>query len=463
MAIQDIFGQPLKAVNVGLESFAGSLRDQGVEVIHVDWRPPLEGYVAITHTPDGVDIDAANAEAVARIRSGRPLLVGMGIARDVIPGLGERMILHAGPPITWDRMCGPQRGAVMGAAVYEGWASSYEEAAAMAAAGEFTFAPCHHFHAVGPMAGIVSPSMPVFIVRNETFGNTTYSTQNEGLGRVLRYGAYGDEVLARLKWMETTLYPALKAVLKATGPIDLRSLLAQALHMGDEGHNRNRAGTSLLIRQLAPTLIERATKKVAVEVLKFIDGNDHFFLNLSMAAVKAMLEPAEGIAGSSILTVMARNGTDFGIRVAGMPGQWFTAPAPIVQGLWLPGFSEKDANPDIGDSAITETGGVGGFAMAAAPAIVRFVGGTSALALQVTQEMYEITAGEHEFFTVPALNFRGTPLGIDVRKVMATGILPFINTGIAHKEPGVGMVGAGLVRAPRPCFEAAFKAIANGE
>lgn len=461
MAIQDLFGQPLKAVNVGLESFADSLHDQGVKTIHVDWRPPLEGYVPITHTPDGADIDAANTEAVARIRSGRPLLVGMGIARDVIPGLGERMILHAGPPITWERMCGPTRGAVMGAAVYEGWAASYEEAAAMAAAGAFDFAPCHHFHAVGPMAGIVSPSMPVFVVRNETFGNTTYSTQNEGLGRVLRYGAYGDEVLARLKWMEKTLYPALKAVLKATGPIDLRSLLAQALHMGDEGHNRNRAATSLLIRQIAPALIETSTKKVAVEVLKFIDSNDHFFLNLSMAAAKAMLEPAEGIAGSTIVTVMARNGTDFGIRVAGMPEQWFTAPAPIVQGLWLPGFSEKDANPDIGDSAITETGGVGGFAMAAAPAIVRFVGGTSALALQVTQEMYEITAGEHEFFTVPALNFRGTPLGIDVRKVMATGMLPFINTGIAHKEPGVGMVGAGLVRAPRQCFEAAFKRIAK--
>ncbi len=459
MAIQDLFGQPLKAVNVGLESFAESLRDQGVAAVHVDWRPPLEGYVAITHTPAGVDIDAANADAVARIRSGRPLLVGMGVARDVIPGLGERMLLHAGPPVTWERMCGPTRGAIMGAAVYEGWATSYEEAAEMAAAGEFTFAPCHHYHAVGPMAGIVSPSMPVFIVRNETFGNLAYSTQNEGLGRVLRYGAYGDEVLVRLKWMETTLYPALKAVIKATGPIDLRSILAQALHMGDEGHNRNRAATSLLIRQIALALIGTATKKVAAEVLKFIDSNDHFFLNLSMAAMKAMLEPAEGTAGSTIVTVMARNGTDFGIRMAGMPEQWFTAPAPMVQGLWLPGFSEKDANPDIGDSAITETGGVGGFAMAAAPAIVRFVGGTSALALQVTQEMYQITAGEHEFFTVPALNFRGTPLGIDVRKVMATGILPFINTGIAHKEPGVGMVGAGLVRAPRQCFEKAFKRI----
>ncbi len=464
MAIQDLFGKPLKAINVGLEAFAASLETQAVDVIRVDWRPPLENYRPLTATVGGEDIDTVNAEAVTRIRAGRPLLVGMGVARDVIPDFGERMILHAGPPITWERMCGPQRGAVMGAAVYEGWAKSYEEAAAMAAAGEFTFVPCHHHHTVGPMAGIVSPSMPVFIVRNETHGNLAYSTQNEGLGRVLRYGAYSDEVLARLKWMETTLYPALTAAIKATGPIDLRSLIAQALHMGDEGHNRNRAATSLLIRQLAPALLQpRITKAVAEEVLRFIDGNDHFFLNLSMAAMKAMLEPAEGLAGCTLVTVMARNGTDFGIRVAGLPGQWFTAPAPIVQGLWLPGFSEKDANPDIGDSAITETGGIGGFAMAAAPAIVRFVGGTAALALEVTQEMYQITAGEHEFFTVPALDFRGTPLGIDVRKVMQTGILPFINTGIAHKEPGVGMVGAGLVRAPRECFEEAFKQMANSE
>ena len=373
------------------------------------------------------------------------------------------MILHAGPPISWERMCGPTRGAIMGAAVYEGWAEDYEQAAAMAAAGEFTFDPCHHHHTVGPMAGIVSPSMPVFIVKNETFGNLTYGTQNEGLGRVLRYGAYGDDVLERLKWMEETLYPALKAALKATGPIDLRSIIAQALHMGDEVHNRNRAATSLFIRQIAPALIETSTKKVSAEVLKFIDSNDHFFLNLSMAAIKAMLEPAEGIEGCTLVTVMARNGTDFGIRVASMPEQWFTAPAPVVQGLWLPGYTADDANPDIGDSSITETGGLGGFAMAAAPAIVRFVGGTSSLALNVTQEMYQITAGEHEQFTVPALNFRGTPLGIDVRKVMATGILPFINTGIAHKKPGVGMVGAGLVRAPRQCFEEAFKRLAKGE
>jgi hypothetical protein len=369
------------------------------------------------------------------------------------------MILHAGPPVTWDRMCGPQRGAVMGAAVYEGWAATYEEAAELAAAGEIAFDPCHHHHTVGPMAGIVSPSMPVFIVENETHGNLAYGTQNEGLGRVLRYGAYGDDVLERLQWMDATLYPALKATLNATGPIDLRSIIAQALHMGDEVHNRNRAATSLFLRQIAPAMIPATTKQVAEEVLRFIDGNDHFFLNLSMAAIKSMLEPAEGLEGCTLVTVMARNGTDFGIRVAGLPERWFTAPAPIVDGLWLPGYTADDANPDIGDSSITETGGCGGFAMAAAPAIVRFVGGTASLALRVTQEMYQITAGEHEAFTVPVLNFRGTPLGIDVRKVMRSGILPFINTGIAHKEPGVGMVGAGLVRAPRACFEAAFAAL----
>ncbi|MEA3308844.1 MAG: DUF1116 domain-containing protein [Chloroflexota bacterium] len=459
MAIQELFGQPLKAVNVGLESFTESLHDQGTEAVQVDWRPPLEGYVELTQTKDGVDVDEANAKVLERIRTGRPLLVGMGIAKDTIPGMGERMILHAGPPIEWERMCGPTRGAVMGAAVYEGWAESYAEAAEMAAAGEFEFSPCHHHHTVGPMAGIVSPSMPVFKIKNETFGNMTYATQNEGLGKVLRYGGYGDDVLKHLKWMETDLYPALVKALEVTGPIDLRSIIAQALHMGDEVHNRNRAATSLLIRQLAPALVETSDKEIVVAVLKFIDSNDHFFLNLSMPALKAMLAAAEGIAGSTVVTVMARNGTDFGIRLASMPDRWFTAPAPMVDGLWLPGYTEDDANPDIGDSSIAETGGCGGFAMAAAPAIVRFVGGTSALALSVTQEMYELTVGEHKFFTVPVLNFRGTPLGIDVRKVMASGVTPFINTGIAHKKPGIGMVGAGLVRAPKKCFVEAFAAL----
>jgi len=456
--IQDLFGKPLRVVNVGLRSFAASLEEQGVPVVHVDWRPPLAPRLQFTR--EGVDVEAANAEAVARIMQGRPVLVGMGIAREVIPGYHDRLILHAGPPITWERMCGPQRGAVMGALVYEGLAKDEQEAAELAASGEIEFAPCHHYHAVGPMAGIISPSMPVFIVRNETFGNLAYATQNEGLGRVLRYGAYGPDVYERLRWMEEVLYPTLKAAIESIeGGIDLRALISQALHMGDECHNRNRAGTSLFLRAVTPAVIRTCPdRERAAQVFEFIERNDHFFLNLSMPAGKAMLEPAEGIVGSTILTVMARNGTDFGIRMAGEPDRWFVAPAGRVRGLYLPGFTEEDANPDIGDSTITETAGFGGFAMAAAPAIARFVGGTPQDAIEATLEMYEICYAEHEHFTIPALGFRGTPLGIDVRRVAETGILPRLNTGIAHREPGIGMVGAGVLRAPQKCFAEAFEA-----
>ena len=457
--VQDLFGKPLHVVNVGLRSFTESLEEQGVPAVQVDWKPPLAP--KLLFTSKGVDIEAANTEAVNRIMQGRPMLVGMGIAREVIPGYHDRLILHAGPPITWERMCGPQRGAVMGALVYEGLAKDEQEAAELAASGEIEFAPCHHYHAVGPMAGIISPSMPVFIVKNETFGNVAYATQNEGLGRVLRYGAFGPDVYERLRWMEKVLYPTLKAAIESIeGGIDLRALISQALHMGDECHNRNRAGTSLFLRAITPAIIRTCPdRERAAQVFEFIDKNDHFFLNLSMPAGKAMTEAAEGIEGSTIVTVMARNGTDFGIRLAGMPDRWFVAPAGKVKGLYLPGFSEEDANPDIGDSTITETAGFGGFAMAAAPAIARFVGGTPQDALEATLEMYEICYTEHEHFTIPALNFRGTPLGIDVRRIAETGILPRLNTGIAHKEPGIGMVGAGVLRAPEKCFMEAFEAV----
>lgn len=455
----NIFGKELVVLNIGLMSMAESVREQGVRVIDLDWRPPREGVPHLLQTREGIDMDAANQEVVERIQRGQAVLCGMGIARDVIPGMHDHMILHAGPPITWERMCGPQRGAVMGALIYEGFASDEEEAARMAASGAFEFDPCHHHHAVGPMAGVISPSMPVFIIENKTFGNQAYCTQNEGLGKVLRYGGMGEEVTARLKWMETDLYPTLDRALQTLrNDIDIKSIIAQALHMGDECHNRNRAATSLFLRAIAPALARtNLDNEVLAKVIEFIDRNDHFFLNLSMPTGKALLEPAEGVAGSTIVTTMARNGTDFGIRLASAHDRWFTAPAGKVQGLYFPQFSEKDANPDIGDSTITETAGYGGMAMAAAPAIVQFVGGSPQLANQTTLEMYEITFCEHSNFTIPALNFRGTPLGIDVRRVMETGILPQINTGIAHKDPGVGMVGAGILRAPEKCFRDAFE------
>jgi len=461
--INDIFGKDLTVLNVGLTSMAKSVSDQGVKVIDLDWQPPKDGIRRLRQTKSGVSMDAANQEVVSRIKRGQAVLVGMGIARDVIPGMHDRMILHAGPPIEWERMCGPTRGAVMGALIYEGFVQAEDEARQLAESGAIEFSPCHHHHAVGPMAGVVSPSMPVWILENKTFGNRTYCTLNEGLGKVLRYGGMGPEVYARLKWMETDLYPTLDRALQTLpNGIDIKSLIAQALHMGDECHNRNRAATSLFLRAIGPALARtNKDNEVLAKVIEFIDRNDHFFLNLSMPAGKAMLEAAEGVEGSTIVTVMARNGTDFGIRLASMPERWFTAPAGQVQGLYFPQYTEKDANPDIGDSTITETAGYGGTAMAAAPAITQFVGGTPQMAMQNTLEMYEITFSEHENFTIPALNFRGTPLGIDVRKVMETGILPQINTGIAHKDPGVGMVGAGILRAPEKCFKDAFEALQN--
>ena len=406
-----------------------------------------------------ISIERANKEAIERIQKSQPTLVGLDIAGNVVPGMKKKMILHAGPPITWDRMCGPLKGAIIGGLIYEGLAKNEEEAIELAASGEIEFSPWHHHNGVGPMAGVATYSMPVFIVENTTYGNKAYCTMNEGLGKVLRYGAYDDEVITRLKWMEEELYPVLRDTIKLSGPINLKNLIAQALQMGDECHNRNKAGTSLFIREIAPYLVETDySEEVKSRVLKFIHGNDHFFLNLSMPSGKATTQAAEWIEGSTIVTVMARNGTDFGIRVSGLPDQWFVGPALKVKGLLFPGFTEEDANPDIGDSTITETAGFGGFAMASAPAIVQFVGGTPKDAMNFTLKMYEITVAENDTYKIPYLNFRGTPTGIDIRKVIEKGILPQINTGIAHKKAGIGQVGAGLVNPPENVFEDALRA-----
>lgn len=453
----------LKVVNLGVQAFADDLMQQGIEVANVSWRPPLDIDPSISKklSEKQGKIAEANQKALKIIQDGKPILVGMGLAIDTIPGMHKDLILHAGPPITWDRMCGPMRGAVIGAMLYEGRANSPEEAEALASSRAIEYAPCHEHNAVGPMAGIISPSMPVFIVQNESFGNFAYATQNEGLGKVLRYGAFSSEVIEKLHWMDRVLYPVLKRAIEFIGQIDLQSLIAQALHMGDEVHNRNRAGTSLLIRQLAPAILKTMQDvQDSSRVLDFINGNDHFFLNLSMPAAKAILDAARDIPDSSLLMVMARNGTDFGIQLSGTGSTWYTGTALVPDALYFPGYSKQDANPDIGDSAITETAGWGGFAIAAAPAIVQFVGGTASDALDYTLSMYEISCGESHKYQIPALDFRGTPLGIDVLKVIERNLTPVIDTGVAHREPGIGQVGAGVVKAPMEPFLKAYNALA---
>jgi hypothetical protein len=410
----------------------------------------------------GQRIDAANAMATERLMDSQPVLIDVAPAAEAIPGMTPTTILHAGPPIPWERMCGPVRGAVIGALIYEGQAATPEEAEQLAISGAVRFDPCHHHQAVGPMAGVVSPSMPVWVVLNKTFGNYAFCTLNEGLGKVLRFGAYSREVIDRLKWMDHVLGPGLARALEEAGGINLKNIIAQALQMGDECHNRNIAASHIILKELLPHLLGSDLERSVVrEITDFMVGNVHFFLNLSMAACKVTADTIAGLKDCSVVNLMARNGTDFGLQVAGLGDQWFTAPAGIPQGLYFPGYAESDANPDLGDSTITETVGLGGFAMASAPAIVKFVGGTPADALGTTRQMYEICVARHRDLQMPALDYMGVPLGIDIRRVVETGLAPVINTGIAHREAGLGQVGAGILRAPMEPFEEALVAFGD--
>ncbi len=410
-----------------------------------------------------IDIDQANRTAVERMMAARPILRRVAPAHEVISALNGRVLLHAGPPITWERTAGPLRGAMIGACLYEGWAQSAAEAEALLQSGAVRWEPCHHHGAVGPMAGVTSPSMQVYVIENVTHGNFAYSNLNEGYGKVLRYGAYSPEVLAKLRWMNDVMGPLLAKALERSGDgLDVRALLAESLHMGDEGHNRNKAGSLLYTTKLAPWIVASAPDaQTAADVLKFLGDNALSVLNPVMAACKAMADAAHGVEGSTLMTTMARNGTDLGIRVSGLGDRWFTGPAGVPDGLYFPGFTAADANRDIGDSTITETAGIGAFAMAAAPAIVTFVSGTPQDAINATLEMYEITVAEHSAFTIPTIGFRGTPTGVDIRRVVELGITPRINTGIAHRDAGVGQVGAGLVRPPLSVFEDALLAFAD--
>ncbi|MDD3401138.1 MAG: DUF1116 domain-containing protein [Eubacteriales bacterium] len=468
--LNELFNKELHIVNFGIESFYHDLKGQKEPAVHVDWKPvaggnkEAAGNLRKLKNPAIYEkIQEANKEALRRILAAQPTLVGLGIAGEVIPGMTKDTILHAGPPITWDRMCGPMKGAVMGGLILEGQAKDLKEAEALAASGKIKFDPCHMHNAVGPMAGVVTYSMPVWIIENKAFGNRAYCTLNEGLGKVLRFGACDQEVFTRLHWMRDVLYPVLKAGMEIKGEIDLKTMIAQVLQMGDEAHNRNKAGTSLMFRELTPAILATdLPNQQKIDALNFINNNDHTFLNISMPACKCTMDPIFDIPYCSIVATMNRNGTDFGIRIAGLgKDQWFAATAEYVQGLYFPGFTEQDAARDLGDSCITETTGIGGFCMAAAPAIVQFVGGQVSDALNYSKTMYEITVGEGQAYKIPALDFRGSPTGIDMLKVIETGIRPIINTGIAHKDYGVGQVGAGIVNPPEDCFIQALKAFAD--
>jgi hypothetical protein len=453
----------LRVINAGLPLIVEGV--PAARVTQLDWRPPAFGDAEVARLAlalDSPETAEANARAIAAVHAVRPQLTRIRPAREVVPGIAEgRTLLHAGPPIEWERMCGPMRGALVGAALVEGWAQEPEQAEAMLGSGEIAVDPCHHHGAVGPMAGVVAPTMPVLVPTDPRAGRVAFASLNEGLGKVLRFGAFDEEVIARLGWMRDVLGPVLDRALEAYGPIDVTSLIGQALSMGDEGHNRNVAATSLLTRRLAPTIAALEPGSQAIAVLEFLAGNDHFALNISMASAKLSMDIALGVENSTLVTAMARNGVEFGLRVAGTGDEWFTTPVGPADGLFFPGYGPEDANPDLGDSAITETLGLGGFAMAASPAITRFVGGNPDDAIAATRSMRRITMGPHPAYPLPPMNFAGSPSGIDVLKVLDTGVLPLINTGIAHKKAGVGQIGAGIVTAPPEVFLSAARSLAG--
>lgn len=454
----------LNVLNIGLDLFIKAFKDTATPYMNVNWQPPnISGDTLekLDLLKDSAKVQKANEEAFNRLNASQPVLIDVTQAKDVIKGLNKHKLLHAGPPISWDRMCGPVKGAILGACIYEGWVKDIDEAEKLCSAGKIEFEPCHHHNAVGPMAGVLSPSMYVWVIENKTFGNHAFCSLNEGLGKVLRFGAYDNEVIEHLKWMESVLGPALKAALsKSDNGINISNITAQALQMGDECHNRNLAATGILLKELTKLLLKAIDDKdLILEIIQFIDFNPHFFLNPSMAACKAIADTIIGLENSTIISAIARNGTDIGIRVAGCGEKWFTAHAGIPIGLFFAGFTQEDSNPDLGDSTISEVAGIGGFAMASAPAIVKFVGGTPADAIKYTKEMMSITHGPNKKYQIPSMNFIGTPTGIDIIKILDTGTLPIINTGIAHKKPGIGQIGAGILRAPINCFIKALKEI----
>lgn len=460
----------IRVAAIGVEAFDRAFDETGTPYIHLDWRPPASGNTDLVESLFRLEtscidengeslVEKANAEALNRMKAAQPVLKRVRPAHEVIPGMTKKSIYHAGPPIAWDKMCGPMRGAYIGALKYEGLASTDEEAEKLMASGEITYGPNHANGCVGPMTGMISYSMPLFEVENEAFGNKGYCTINEGIGKVMRFGANGPEVIERLRWMETVLAPALDKALVACGGVNLKNIIAQSLAMGDEMHQRNVAASLNLFKALSGDIINAVQgNPQASAIVEFLTKkNDQFFLNLAMAAGKAIMDPVRNIPYCTVVTAMSRNGVDFGINVSCLGDEWYTAPCLTPQALYFPGFSEEDANPDMGDSAIVECYGIGGFAMGSAPAVVRFVGaGGLADAVRYTETMGKITVGPNPDLSMPNLDFSGVPAGVDIRKVVDTGILPVINTGVAHRLPGVGQVGAGIVNPPMDIMVAAL-------
>ena len=467
-SLQDLLNSKPRIINIGLQSFTDSIVEYGGKAVQYDWKPIAGGNKRLIKILNRLakieEIEIANNKVINEMKNSQPFLMDVVPAKSVIEILNDKVLLHAGPPIEFENMTGPMQGSCIGAVLFEEWAKDEKSALELLESGAVKFSPCHHVNAVGPMGGITSGNMPVLVVENKLDGSVGYCIMNEGIGKVLRFGAYSEEVVNRLKWMRDVLGPVLsKALKKSEEGLNLNVIIAKAITMGDEFHQRNIAATLNFLKEITPLIVELdIDEKEKYSVIKFLADTDQFFLNIMMAAGKSIVDCARKVTSGTVVTTMTRNGRDFGVRISGMGDEWFTAPVNTPKGLYFTGYSEEDGNPDIGDSAITETVGVGAMAMIAAPGVTRFVGaGGFEDALRVSNDMDKISISNNSNWSIPTWDFKGTCLGIDARKVVETGITPLINTGIAHKKAGLGQVGAGTVNAPLACFEKAIEAYAK--
>lgn len=463
-AINKFISKKPKLINIGLRSFSKVARDFDCDAVQFDWTPPADGNIELIKVLQFLrknEINEANRAVINKVIAAQPILIDVQLAMNLIRELNNgKVLLHAGPPIRYENMPDPMKGSCVGAVLFEGWAEEEKEARRLLENGEISFIPCHHVNAVGPMGGITSAHMPLFVVENSIEGNRAYCSMNEGIGKVLRFGAYSEEVIRRLRWMRDVLGPILGLAMRSfDGGLNLNPLIAKAISMGDEFHQRNIAASLVFLKEISPIIVDLdISKSDKYEVIKFLAETDQFFLNIMMTAAKAVMDGARKIREGTVVTAMCRNGENFGIRISGMGDEWFTAPVNTPHGLYFTGYDDEDASPDMGDSAITETYGVGGMAMIAAPAVTRFVGaGGYEDALRISNQMEEITIDHNPNFTIPSWNFKGICLGIDARLVVEKGITPIINTGIAHKVAGYGQIGAGTVQPPIECFSKAVQ------
>jgi hypothetical protein len=450
----------IAVINIGLPLFADAVRDQGRPVQQLDWRIPAGGDAGVVaalerlYSSRSESIDRANAEVLRRLDQGVPMLIGVATAGDVMAGLADRTLLHCGPPITWDAVCDPLRRSMRAATVAEGWAADVAQADRLLRDGEVRLAPAIDHGAVVPMATAMGPSTPVFVVENRQGGTRAYAPFNQGPGETAWFGRETPAAIARLEFLRDVAGPMLREAVNAAGPIDLLALAAQGVQMGDDIHMRTQGTTSLLIRNLLPHLAALPDAG-RVELARFLSGNHLFFLNLAMAAARSLTMAAEQVPGSSIVTTMCRNGTAFGIRLAGNDTMFVADAPPVGAAMYYAGYDAESAAPDIGDSAVLELVGLGAAAAAGSPAVAGFLGGRLSDAIEVTEDMALICAGSSSRFQLPTWDYRGTPLGVDARQVVELGITPKITTGILHADSGIGQIGAGVVTAPMACFRAA--------